>query len=142
MLLFKVDGFTPIYICPTRTAISTRLLERKEDKTRYNRIIKECRVILENFQIKRKYKHPKDFKVKGNPCQENFELFKDLITDHMRDPSTIIKKGTFKKNTYVRHYFNKNKCLNVMIQHDNNTFLSRWNLTDKQLINQKNRGVL
>jgi len=154
--ILGVDGFTPICRCLKSqtysreiTSLSTRLHENptnenipRQNKTRYNRRIKEYGVILEDLQIRNKYKHAGDFGVKGNPSRENFELFKDRITDHMRDPSTIIKEGTYKKNIDVMHYVNENTGLNVMIRQDDNTFLSGWKLNEKQLQNLKNKGAL
>jgi hypothetical protein len=72
----------------------------------------------------------------------NYELFKDKIVDPMQNPSTRIKKGTYKKNIEVFHYFNEKTRLNVMIRQDDNTFLSGWKLNDQQLKNVKDRGAL
>jgi hypothetical protein len=55
------------------------------------------------------------FGVPGNPYRENFQLFKDRLIDHMIDPSTIIKEVTYKKVIAVKHFFNLDKGLNVMI---------------------------
>ena len=60
----------------------------------------------------------------------------------MKNPSTRIKEGTYKKNIEVLDYFNEETGLNVMIRQDDNTFLSGWKLNKKQLENVKNRGAL
>jgi hypothetical protein len=44
-----------------------------------------------------------DFEVQGNPSRENFELFKN----NLRDSSTKVKEGTYKKNIDVIHYLNE-----------------------------------
>jgi hypothetical protein len=50
----------------------------------------------------------------------------------MKDPSTIIKEGTYKKTIEVIHHFNQETGLNVMIRESDNTFISGWKLTDPQ----------
>lgn len=112
------DGFSPTYICRRRqtysreaSALSTRLKENpnnqnipRENKARYNRRIPEFGCIMEDLQVRKKFKHSGDFGVIGNPNRKNFELFKDKMLEHMRDPSTEIKHGTYKKNIEVMHY--------------------------------------
>jgi hypothetical protein len=150
------QGFSPTYICRNRetysreaTALSTRLKENpnninipRENKARYNRRIPEFGCIIKDLQVQKKFKHAADFGVIGNPNRENFELFKDKMAEHMRDPSTIIKDGTYKKNIEVMHYFNEDTALNVMIRQDDNTFLSGWKLNNEQRQKVKNRGAL
>jgi hypothetical protein len=113
-----VDGFIPTYVCPKRQtysreaiALSSRLKENpknqnipREKRSRYDLRMLEFGCILEDLQVQKKFKHAPDFGVIGNPNRENFELFKDKIAEHMRDPSTIIKEGTYKKNIVVIHY--------------------------------------
>lgn len=114
----------------------------RENKSKYDRYLKEYGAILEDSQVRRKFKHAGDFGVEKNPCRENFELFKNNIIDHMEDPSTIVKEGTYKKNIEVTHYLTGETGLNVMIRLDNNNFLSGWKLNEEQLQNVKNRGAL
>lgn len=144
------DGFTPTYICRSReaTVLSTRLEQNpnnqnipKENRAFYNRHVGDGS-ILTDLQVRKKFKHVPDLGVLGNPNRKNYELFKDRIVDHMNNPSTIIKEGTYKKNIEVLHYFNEETGLNVMIRQDDNTFLSGWKLNNKQSENLKNRGAL
>ena len=149
------DGFTPTYICPKRqtysreaTGLSTHLKENPNNQNipRENRAIYDRRVgdgsILGDLQVRKKFKHAPDFGILGNPNRKNYELFKDRIVDHMKNPSTKIKEGTYKKNIEVLHYFNEETGLNVMIRQNDNTFLSGWKLNNKQLENVKDRGAL
>ena len=107
-----------------------------------DRYVPEYGATLEDPQIQRKFRHAPDFGVFGNPNRENFELFKDKIIEHMKDPSTISKDGTYKKIIEVVHYFNEKTGLNVMIRQNDNTFISGWKLNDQQLQNVKDRGTL
>jgi len=59
------------------------------------------------LQVRSKFKHAVDFEVQGNPSRENFELFKNNIIDHLRDPSTVLKKDTYTKTIDVIHYLNE-----------------------------------
>jgi hypothetical protein len=124
--------------------------ESEEDKCSLdetlNRPIYDRRVgdgsILEDLQVRKKFTHAPDFGILGNPNRENYELFKDRIIDHIQNPSTRIKKGTYKKNIEVLHYFNEETGLNVMIRQNDKTFLSGWKLNNQQLQNVKDRGAL
>ena len=151
------EGFSPpIYICRRRetysrqaTGLKTHLNQNpndanipKENKARHDVYISELGCILKDNQIQKKYKHAVDFGITGNPNRENFELFKKKLVEHMTDPGTKSKNGTFKNNIPVIHYYSENTGLNVMIRQDDNTFLSGWALTDNQLENVKNRGKL
>jgi hypothetical protein len=98
--------------------------------------------ILEDLQVRKKFTHAPDFGILGNPNRENYELFKDRIEDYIRNPLTRIKKGTYKKNIEVLHYFNEETGLNVMIRQNDNTFLSGWKLNKQQLQNVEDRGAL
>jgi len=104
--------------------------------------IGENYIIMKDSQVLRKFKHAFDFGVTCKPCRQNFEIFKNKIIDHMKNPSTVVRKGTFKKNIDVTHYTDYETGLNVIIRNDNNEFLSCWKLRDKQLKNVKNRGTL
>jgi hypothetical protein len=110
-----------------------------EDISQY---IPEFDCTIDNRQIQKKYKHAIDFKVSGNYNAENARLFKDKIIEHMTDPATIIKEGTYKKNVEVLHYYNEQTGLNVMIGQNDGTFLSGWKLNDRQRQNVKDRGAL
>lgn len=149
------NGLTPTYICCKRqtysreaSGLSIRLEQNsnnqnipRENRAFYNRHVGDGS-ILTDLQVRKKFKHAPDFGVLGNPNRKNYELFKDRIVDHMNNPSTIIKEGTYKKNIEVLHYFNEETGLNVMIRQDDNTFLSGWKLNNKQSENVKNRGAL
>ena len=147
------DGFTPTYICRKRqtysreaTGLSTRLEQNPNNQNRPQRTnisqdIPEFDSTIDNKQIQKKYKHAPDFGISGNYNQENAQLFKDKIIEHMKEPSTQIIEGTFKK-IEVTHYFNLETGLNVFFNRDNNKFISGWLLKDDQLDNMVNRGAL
>lgn len=150
------DGFSPKYISPKRDTYSrhaihfgTHLQEHtnnanipRPNRALYDRRLPEFDCIIKDLQIQRKYKHAPNFGVTGNLNRENIELFKNKIIKHMKDPSTVVKKGTYKKNIEVIHYFNAGTDLNVMIREDNGTFLSGWLLTDKQRNSLINTGAM
>jgi hypothetical protein len=104
--------------------------------------IRNHEVIMEDKQVQIKFKHAKVFGVTRNLCRDSIEEYKNRMIDHMKDPSTIIKDGTFKKTIEVTHYFNQDTSLNVMVRKDDNTFISGWKLSKDQLENLKNRGAL
>ena len=104
------NGFTQTYICRKRqtysreaTGLSTHLKENPNDNNipRKNRAIYDRHVgdgsILEDLQVRKKFKHAPDFGILGNPNRKNYELLKDRIIEHMKNPSTRIKEGTYKK---------------------------------------------
>ena len=97
---------------------------------------------MKDSQVLKKFKHAFDFGVSGKPRRENFEIFKNEIIDHMKNPKTVVRKGTFKKNIDVTHYTDYETGLNIIIRNDSNEFLSCWKLRYKQLENVKNRGAL
>lgn len=78
---------------------------------------------INNKQIQKKYKQVPNFGISGNFNQKNAQLFKDKIIEHMKEPSTQIIEGTFKK-IEVTHYFNPETGLNVFFNRDNNKFIS------------------
>ena len=86
------------------------------------------------------------FGVEDGPSQEDMDSYTDKIIEHVKDPSTIMKEGTFKKNIEVTHFFNKNTNVNVIILKgkgkEPNTFLSGWKLTNKQIKNIETKGDL
>lgn len=147
------DGFTPTYICRKRetysreaTGLSVRLEQNPNNQNRPKRTnisqyIPEFDSRIDNKQIQKKYKHAPDFGISGNFNQKNAQLFKDKIIEHMKEPSTQITEGTFKK-IEVTHYFNLETGLNVVFNRDNNKFISGWLLKDDQLDNMLNRGAL
>lgn len=145
------DGFTPTYICRKRqtysreaTGLSIRLEQNPNNQNRPQRTntsqyIPEFDSTIDNKQIQKKYKHALDFGISGNYNQENAQLLEDKIIEHMKEPSTQIIEGTFKK-IEVTHYFNPETGLNVFFNRDNNKFISGWLLKDDQLDNMGNRG--
>lgn len=145
------DGFT--YICRNRqtysreaTNLSIRLEQNLTNQNRPQRTnvlqyIPEFDSTIENRQIQKKYKHASDFGISGNFNQKNAQLFKDKIIKHMKEPSTQIIEGTFKKME-VTDYFNPETGLNVFFNRDNNKFISGRLLKDDQLDNMVNRGAL
>lgn len=125
----SADGFTPTHICRKRqtdsrqvTVLSTRL---KENPAIYDRHLPGG-LILEDLQIRKKFKHAPDFGIFGKPNRKNYELFKNKIEEHMTDPSTIIKKGTYDDVLHYLHYCNEQTGLNVLIRQNDGTFLTGW----------------
>ena len=151
--LSGVDGLTPTYICRKRqtysreaTALSTCLEQNpnnqnRPERTNISQYIPEFDCTIGNIQIQKKYKHATDFGISGNYNQENAQLFKDKIIEHMKKPSTQIIEGTF-KNIEVTHYFDPETGLNVFFNRNNKKFISGWLLKDDQLDNMVNRGAL
>ena len=151
--LLGTDGFPPTYVCRKRQTYSreaigliTRSEQNPNNQNRPQRsnmlqYIPEFDSTIDNKQIQKKYKHAPDFGISGNYNQKNAQLFKDKIVEHMKEPSTQIIEGTFKK-IEVTHYFNPETGLNVFFNRDNNKFISGWLLKDDQLDNMLNRGAL
>lgn len=147
------DGYLPTYICRKRQTysreaigLSTRLKQNLNNqnrlqKTNISQYIPEFDSTIENKQIQKKYKHAPDFGISDNFNQKNAQLFKDKIIEHMKEPSTQIIEGTFKK-IEVTHHFNPETGLNVFFNRGNNKFISGWLLKDDQLNNMLNRGAL
>lgn len=149
------DAFSSTYICRKKqtysreaSSLSIHLKKNpnnqnipKRNRALYDRAVGDSSILTDR-QIRRKFKHAPSFGVLGNPNRRNFELFKDRIVEHMMNPLTTIKAGTYKKNIEVFHYFNEKTGLNVMIRQDDNTFLSGWKLKDDQIKNLKSRGAL
>ena len=115
------DGFQPsaARVCPSRqtyskdfSSMSTKLQENPANHNtngfKWDRQFEvgENYIIMKDYQVLKKFKHANDFGVIGNACRENFEIFKNKLIDHMKDPGTVIKKGTFKKDINVTHYTN------------------------------------
>ena len=103
-----------LHICRKRqiysrevTGLSTHLKENPNNQNipGENRAIYDRRVgdgsILEDLQVRKKFKHAPDFGILGNPNRKNYELFKDRIVDHMKNPSTRIKK--LREKNFVRN---------------------------------------
>ena len=148
------EGFPLTYICRRRetysrqaTGLSTHLKQNpnnanipRENKARHDRRLPEFNCSIQDSQIQLKFKHANDFGVIGNPNRENFELFKDKVIEHMKDPSTKIIEGRYRKNLEVTHWVNEDTGLNVMINSTDNKFISGWKLGDKQLEKLKNEG--
>lgn len=147
------DGF-PLPSCPRRetysreaTSLSERLKQNFNDgniprinKGRYDRHLPEFNCTLTDAQIQVKFKHANAFGIIGERNRENLELFKDKVIEHMKDPSTKIIEGKYKKNIKATHYLNENTGLNVMINATSTKFISGWKLGDQQLEKLKTEG--
>ena len=53
--------------------------------------------------------------------------------------STHACLGTY-RGEEVYHYYTQETNLNVMVNRNNNKFISGWRLSDEQIINMKNNG--
>lgn len=134
------------YVVRGKLKATTRLEQNPNNQNRPQRTntsqyIPEFDSTIDNKQIQKKYKHAPDFGITGNYNQENTQLLKDKIIEHMKEPSTQIIEGTFKK-IEVTYYFNPETGLNVFFNTDNNKFISGWLLKNDQLDNMVNRGAL
>jgi hypothetical protein len=148
------EAFPVTYICRKRetysrqaTGLRTDLKKTpnhenipRENKARHDRHFAEFNHTLEDSQIQAKFKHAKDFGVRGNGNRENYELWKDGLIEHMKKDTVKRIEGKFRKNIDVIHYFEEGTGLNVMINATNNKFISGWKLGKEQLEKFKNEG--
>ena len=92
-------------------------------------------------QLQKKYKHARVFGIRDvnyNPA--NGKAFEKALVDHMKLVGKPIDGSYNKKDVY--HYYDDITKLNVMINKDDKTFISGWELNDKQIIHMKNGGNL
>lgn len=83
-------------------------------------------------QLQKKFKHAKDFGIKGNQNKENIESYKKALEKHVRSPDTIKKPGTLHRATSVTHYVNPKTGINVMRNTDGD-FISGWKPSPDQM---------
>ena len=76
---------------------------------------------FEKKQLQKKFEHAKDFGVLGNYSLANRDLFQKKLIEHMY--STHACLGTYRRQN-VFHYYNKETNLNVMVNRNNNKFIS------------------
>lgn len=81
-------------------------------------------------QLQRKFKHAKNFGIKGSPNNKTIEAYKKALEEHVRSPETIVKKGTLHKKS-VTHYYNPETRVNV-IKNSDGKFVSGWKLDEVQ----------
>lgn len=135
----KIDRFSSQNRVPSR---SLTVLESKKghhpDNKFYN---SEVGCYFTDRQLQKKYKHARVFGVRDrnyNPV--NGKAFEKALVDHMKLVGKPIDGSYHKKDVY--HYYDDITKLNVMINKDDKTFISSWELNDKQIIHMKNGGNL
>jgi hypothetical protein len=88
------------------------------------------RVKFSEKQLKKKFKHARDFGVLGNPNKANVLTFKSAIQRHVFDTETTPILGTYRGVT-VTHYLNPKTGLNVIVD-SSGQFHSGWKLNSAQ----------
>ncbi len=91
-------------------------------------------------QVQAKYKHAKDFGVKGNWNKKNAMKFSAAVHKHINGKTTEKISGTYQGKPVI-HYFNQSNGLNV-ISTKSGKFVSGWKLSDKQIMNINSTGSL
>ncbi len=81
-------------------------------------------------QLQRKFKHAKDFGVKGNYSSKNANKFKDAIENHINKPGVKKITGTFRGDP-VKFYTDPKTGLTVIEK--NGSFLSGWRVQPEKL---------
>lgn len=92
---------------------------------------------FEKKQLQKKFEHAKDFGVLGNYNPANRDLFQRKLIEHMK--STHACLGTYRGHE-VYHYYNPETNLNVMVNRNNNKFISGWRLSPDQITNMEHNG--
>lgn len=82
-------------------------------------------------QVQKKWKHAKDFGIKGNFNRANQQAFQNSLRQHVNNKGTQIIQGTYRGQN-VTHYYNPNTGLNV-VRDANGNFLSGWKLSPSQI---------
>ena len=91
-----------------------------------------------NKQIQKKFDdHESQFGVTGNYNSVNRELFRKALIKHMHE--NLICIGTYRSKP-VYHYYNPDNNLNVMVNRNNNKFISGWRLNNEQIENMERNG--
>jgi hypothetical protein len=91
-------------------------------------------------QLAKKFKHAKDFGVKGNFNPENIKKFKTAIEDHVFNAETMPIVGTY-RGVDVTHYVHLKTGLNVIVDFSGQ-FQSGWKLSPAQLKHVLSTGKL
>ena len=63
------------------------------------------KVILDNKQLQKKFKHAGDFGVEGNYNKENLNLYKQKLENHLKHPGTELIEGVYRGDD-VDHFHN------------------------------------
>lgn len=111
-------------------------LDKKKSKkiSQWDVYLDEFDCIIEDSQIRKKFdNHAEDFKITAKNNRKGFELFKEKIIEHMKDPDTKRIEGTYRNKMPATYYYNEKTNVVVIIQKgDQNKFLSGWNLFPSQ----------
>ena len=91
-------------------------------------------------QLQKKFKHAKDFGIKGNQNSKTLEAYKKALEKHVRSVETIKKLGTLHRKP-VTHYYNPKTNLNV-VKDNAGKFRSAWKLEKDQIFHMKTTGNL
>ena len=120
---------------PTRLEIKK---EYHQDNNFYN---SEVDCYFSDRQLQKKYKHARSFGIRdSNYKPVNAKAFEKALVNHMKLVEKPINGSYHKKAVY--HYYDNTTKLNVMVNKDDKTFISGWELSDKQIIHMKNGGNL
>jgi hypothetical protein len=92
---------------------------------------------FEKKQLQKKFEHAKEFGVLGNYNVANRDLFQRKLIEHMK--STHACLGTYRGHE-VYYYYNPETNLNVMVNRNNNKFISGWRLSPDQITNMEHNG--
>ena len=88
-------------------------------------------------KLQKKFKHAKRFGVLGNCNSNTLRLFREELIKHIK--STHACLGTYRGRD-VYHYYDPRTNLNVMVDRNNNKFISGWRLSDDQILNMQRNG--
>ena len=91
-------------------------------------------------QLQKKFKHAKQFGVKGNYSKANAAKFSEAIHKHINNPAVKAIKGAYHKKS-VTHYLDPKSGLNIIVDSAGN-FISGWKLSPAQLLNVLKHGGL
>jgi hypothetical protein len=90
--------------------------------------------------LQKKFKHAKDFGIKGNYNPTNAKAFEDAIRKHVHNPAVQPITGTYHGKPAII-YVDPNTGLAVITDPSGN-FISGWTLSPQQLWHALNGGVL
>ena len=134
----------PIPRCGRSNGIISRLaasagsnIQNNDNRLSKSYFESSLNTIFEWKQLQRKFKHAPDFGVMGNYNLNNRDLYRKKLIEHMKSNHACL--GTYRGNP-VYHYYNPDNNLNVMVNRNNNKFISGWRLNDEQIKNMERNG--
>lgn len=79
-------------------------------------------------------RHGKDLGIIGNYSKANAQRLAEIIAHHVRNPSTVMIKGTYRGTEKVIHYYNPHTEI-LVISRPNGQLWSAWKLSKDQIKN-------